>query len=39
MTWWEVLLAFVFAPIGLYATWFLIDCYWHGDFYVPDSPK
>ena len=39
MTWWEVVLAILLTPAGLYAVWFLLDCYTHRDFYLPDPPR
>jgi len=39
MAWWELLLAALVTPGGVYAVWFLLDCYRHGDFHVPDPPR
>ncbi len=39
MTWSEVLLAFLGASGGMYFLWFVFDCWWRGDWYLPDPPK
>lgn len=39
MVWWELLLAFLGAPIGFYVLWCIVDGLYFRDFYVHEPPK
>ncbi len=39
MNWSELLLAFLCSVGGAYSVWFVVDCWWRGDWHVPDPPR